>query len=490
MRITCRPLLLSVALAALPAAAQAPGAEAELIGEQANAALELEGERTLEVAGLHGRLLLRLSAPGQLRFAARTLEEPRRERPVALWGAGGTLRLAPVAGAEAEPLLVEIGVPPQLAVEVRTAATRIEASALVEKLRLEGADLEITLGALQGAAALAVTRGRIGVRGAAELSIAGQGLSVEAQGIGGPLSLSLRESQVQVAHVAEIDGRIEATDLSADDVAGVVGLRADGGKIKLHACLGGGELILEDTALELSESKGEFEIQTEAAVTLRNHEGSLHVVSSGAAVHALQIQGTLDLDVDNATVALEELGGPTTVKGHDLELQARSIRGDLTIETTASNLLIEGAQTGVVVENEYGDIVIRGASQQVSVSSRNGEVHVEDLKGALELEADGPRVDVSWSQISGWERSSVTNLGGDVRVGLPAAAGFRLEAQAPYGKVENDLPGVVVSQDGHYASATLNAARSAPHVKHPSIAVHAGGDLYLSGGAAPAAGRR
>jgi hypothetical protein len=173
-----RLLLLRLAAAAvwLPAAATEPPPAPELLAERASGSFEIESESRVVLSGLGGRLSLRLAAPGQLRFAARSLTEPREDRALALWLEDRTLRLAPPAGREAERLLVEVGVPPELEVEIQAAESQIDLSGLSGGVLVRGSALEITASALGGAASFEIQRGKLGVRGAGDLTLTGEGL--------------------------------------------------------------------------------------------------------------------------------------------------------------------------------------------------------------------------------------------------------------------------------------------------------------------------
>jgi hypothetical protein len=470
------------------AGARLRAAEPELVAQKANASLDLESETRLEIRGIQGRMLLRLGAPGQLRFGARTLTGAREDRPIALWAEGSTLRLLPVAGHEAERLYLEVGIPPSLEVRVEARDSQIDLTGLAGSVTLQGSKLLVVAATLAASSSFDIQGGQLALKAVnKDVTVHGAGLEVEAQGVTGAITLQLKEGKVTLAHVSDVEARIENTAFQADDVRGVLNVQADGGPgLKLKGCTGGGDLNLSGAPLEMVDSKGNFEVQTDAAAAFQIHEGDLHVVAQGATVRASQIRGPFVLEADNGEIGLEELTGPTEIRGSDLKLSARTSHGDLTIEVASSDLQIENAMTKLRVANEYGDIAIHGALQHVEIDSRNGAVQIDDFKGWLDLEADGPTVEVQWSQFGGAENSSVSNASGDLRIGLPPQGSFRLEAHAPYGHIESELAGVLISQDGHYASLAANAARTAPQVQHASITLNAGKDLYLIGGA-PAA---
>ena len=247
-----------------------------------------------------------------------------------------------------------------------------------------------------------------------------------------------------------------------------------GGKLELDQIRRGAELRLDKTPLVLSASRGFILVETDAEVEFQQHQGKLQIDSYGAAVRGSGITGPLTIQTDNAEVHVENLGGPTTIQGDGLDVVVREIKANLTIDVISSKVEVDQAQGLVDVKNEFGDVVIRNVTTPVQVNTRNGNVAVTEATGPLQVKADGPEVLVRWALLAREKDSLIENPGGDIRMLFPSQAACRVEARAPYGRIESRVPGVQVADDGKSASGVL---RRTPR---PTVQVVAGGDLYLS----------
>ena len=76
------------------------------------------------------------------------------------------------------------------------------------------------------------------------------------------------------------------------------------------------------------------------------------------------------------------------------------------------------------------------------------------------------------------QNSVVENTSGDVRLVFSDRSGGRIEARARYGRIESELQGLVVADDGTTASGIVN------RVNRPTIQVVSGANVYVSAGAA------
>jgi hypothetical protein len=105
-------------------------------------------------------------------------------------------------------------------------------------------------------------------------------------------------------------------------------------------------------------------------------------------------------------------------------------------------------------------------------------VHLLELSSSAQVEADGRSVEVTWVSIPSGVDNLIKNDGGDVVVRFLDGTGCRVTAEAPYGRVETDLPRVIVQHGGSSAVGYVGAA------KQPNVTVKSGGNIELLGSAA------
>jgi DUF4097 and DUF4098 domain-containing protein YvlB len=469
--------LASGLLAAELTLAQEP--TATLLHQDSGGLLELEGERILRIRGIAGTLSLREGKPGELRYEARTRDNLRQPKKLALWLDGPALLLTTVEGQPGSETLVDIAVPPELGVVLETSDSLVQASALGGRLAIVGSGLDVAARGLKGEISLDLAGGKALVSGTVErLDLAGSKVEARIEYATGDVSIGVEDSQITItASSGPIEGEVVRSRFDGEALAGALRLTAAESEVSLTQCSGGAFLELTASPIELSQSKGEFEVNTDADVKFSAHEGSLKVASYGGIVHGTGGNCTVEIEADGGQVRLEQLVGTTTVRGREVDLQLWYPKGEVVVETSATKVLVKKAAAPVRITNEYGDVEVEESTEAVRVSVRDGNVRLHGMKTLVVVESERGDVDVGWVSFSAKEDCTITS-GGDARVRLPASSNVRVEAHAPDGLVESDLPGITVDDEGRSAVGTLGGSRVAAQ-QRPAIRIRAGGDVHL-----------
>jgi hypothetical protein len=445
--------------------------------EQADGAAAPDGQTRVEVAGIQGTLYLRAGAPGELRFSARSLTNRREERAVALWVVDDVLRFEPPAEHSGEPLLLEVGVPPEMSVHVEAAASHVTLSSLEGPATVEGSELEVEVRGVKGAVELELDDSKLLVAGAEDdLSLRGTGIDGKVTYVTGFVSVAVRESKLELVEIdGDTDIDLADTSFVIDSMTEMLRLVAVGGEVGALNLRKGLQMELEGAKLELMQVSGPMEVDTDGSVEFRDLDGDLVVHSFGGLVRGIGNAGSLRIDSSDAEVRLENVTGSTRIEGDRLKVSLESMQGDVGVSVTASEVRIQNSKGAVDVSNDYGDVVVKSAQKKVKIASRDGNVLVEELEAPVEIQADGERVMVSWSQVARDENCVIANDGGEVWLTFPTKWGGTVDAVSEYGQVESEIPAVVVSDDGSKAYGTVR------RMAQPRIQVKSGGDLYLRG---------
>ncbi|MCP3978107.1 MAG: hypothetical protein GY716_02085 [bacterium] len=466
--------LLAAALLAAPAAIHAD--EPVLLNDGASGMLQLEGENTLEIQGVNFTLALRVARDGELRYSARARSDRREERNVALWLDGRTLKLGALPGDEADGLILEVAAAPQLLVELALAESKVNISGLANDLRFDLRNVDLTARALSGSVSGEAEGGTLSwanVEG--DFEIEAEKSDVRLSRIAGEISLQIDEGVVSLDESnGPLDADLENTKLTCRGLQGAVDLRASGGgAVELNGLRRGGRMELDDTTLALNTSRGPFDVESNSEVRFNQLEGGLTVNGFGTRVRGIGNKGKLEVGSDGAEVTVENLEGPAKIEGDSLTVHTKSTKGLLMMNCTSSRILIENAAEEVQVTTDFGELKIRRADKKVTINSRDAGIDLAEMKGAVELRADTPLVQVAWAAFVGEENSLLENPGGDVRVTVPGSAGGKVQAEAPYGRIESDLPNITVSDDGNEAAGLMGRSRS------PVLRINSGGDIYI-----------
>jgi hypothetical protein len=478
-----RLLPAGLALLALIAAGAAGAQEPQLLNDGAGGELELAGESRLVLSGLRGTFALRLGKEGSLVYAARQRENRREDLPVALWLEGSTLRLSRLDENDTRPVYLEIAVPPGLDVEADIDESHVNLSGLMSGVRIVGRALEVRAGGLTEAIRLRLEGGTVRMETlSSDVELEGRDFEARLKQIGGRVGITASASQIEAESLAaDMFADLDDSTLVATTITGHVQVTAEGGSVRLSGVRRGAELQLGETPLSMTDVEGGVDLETEADVEFRELKSELDMVSFGGGLRGQGNAGGVRVNTDGAAVLLEGIQGAVTVEGRDLHVQLRDMRNEVRVVAGMSSVLVEHSAAAVHVENDFGDVVMNDAAGPVTVRSRDGMVRIEDLKGSLDLIADGPEVRVGWSEI-GQGNSTVKSERGDVSVGLPARGRCRVEAIARFGRVDSDLPGVRVSDDGKFANGLLGGA------DEPVISIDSGGAVYIGASSGPAGG--
>lgn len=474
-----RNLLATLACLALPffTAAQ----EAELVLEDSSGLHEVAGERLLELRGIHGTISVRLGAAGRLVFEGRTLDKSREHVAAALWREGGKLILAPGSEMPAEGMLIDIAVPPSVRVVVNASDSRLQLSGLGDDVRVSGSGLDVKARGLRAGGEFKLKKSDLSVQGIVDLTVSNSDGKNDIEHVTGSVDIDVRGGKLKLAS-SDLGGIVygEETEMAFSLVHGELEVEAVGGSVLLHGCDGGARLQAEGSAVTLRQNKERVEVRSDAAITIAEHEGPIDVFAFGSEIRASKVNGPLMIENHDAAVVLEETTGTLAVRGGGLKVQVTNPKGEVELRLTGSDVQVSGAREGLQVQNDYGDVNVIGATGRVRVQSSGGNINASALEASVEIAANGPQVSASWKRLIAAEQSSIRNEGGDVIVALPPRERCIIKADAPYGRIESELPGFEVDGDGKRAAGEYTAGgQPAPQVKKAVLEIEAGGDVYL-----------
>jgi DUF4097 and DUF4098 domain-containing protein YvlB len=135
-------------------------------------------------------------------------------------------------------------------------------------------------------------------------------------------------------------------------------------------------------------------VPMKTAVVARSGDGSIEVRS---------VNGKVDLNTDDGSVRVEEIGGDLIARTGDGSVQGRKVDGRAEIRTGDGSVGLDGVLTGVTIETRDGSI---------EVTARPGS-----------------RTDTDWD---------VTTGDGHVRLEVPAGFGAEVDARSGDGRVRVD----------------------------------------------------
>jgi DUF4097 and DUF4098 domain-containing protein YvlB len=156
-------------------------------------------------------------------------------------------------------------------------------------------------------------------------------------------------------------------------------------------------------------------------------------------------------------VKAEAVSGSIRVEHVEHEVQLHSISGSLEVHDINSDAHLVTASGGVEATNVKGDLRADAISGATQVTKPGGRVDAGTASGSIEIE--GATSDVKAHAVSGrvevqgnpgaatyWDLKSVS---GEVLIGAPTNANFRLTAEATSGQIRTDIPVMIEEQSKH-----------------------------------------
>ena len=442
--------------------------------------IPIEHASLLKIEGVVGTLVLRAGKPGELRYEARTLDDKRQPRPIAIDRRGsGELRLGHADPASAERLIVEVAVAPQLSLAVRAEDTRLIVTGIGGEFDVRGERLDVDVRGSYGAVTIDLDTGKLHLENASsDVHVAGKALEVDVRNVGGKLGLELEKSRAIVDGVAQgTEARLEETGLILSRGQGLH-LEANGGSVELRELAEAVEARLEGAPVKLTGGTANVQIESDEAVEFSGLTGPLSIQGFGGTVRGTGGTGSILIKKSDAEVSLSDFAGAVLIQGDGLHVRVSRAKSTVQAETVSSEITIEDVSGAVTVKNEFGDVSVARVGAGLRVDSRNGRVVAEALKGQVDVRADGDEVAVEWAELSPGGDQRVENASGSVVARLPGRATCRVEAESTYGTVRSAFPSVERTGE-RSAAGSLNGGTQ------PVVRIKAGGDvdLEVSGGA-------
>jgi len=216
-------------------------------------------------------------------------------------------------------------------------------------------------------------------------------------------------------------------------------IAGDSNRVVIRMRTPGGPLRLVSGTVEIAVPKG-------ASIEAQGRNGNVRISN---------IQGAVDLSGRGEDIDLQDIGGPVSISG------ARY--GSVQLRNVSKPLHFDGPQAQFSIEKlpgelrlAPGDLTGSNWAGPAHVSMRSRDVQISDFTGSLAVSVERGDIELRpgrlpLSHIEAHARS------GDIRLSLPPAAQFTLDASTNNGEITNDFGGAL-KLDSSRRRATLRGA--------------------------------
>ncbi len=175
--------------------------------------------------------------------------------------------------------------------------------------------------------------------------------------------------------------------------------------------------------------------------TIRGVTGSVRIEDGYGPVVTENISGSVGIVNKYGSVTVTEIGGDAVVENKYGSVHVAGVVGDATIdnkyslvsvERVGGRVQIEGRNNSVDLEDVTGRVEVESSYKDIIVRNATGEIDLANRHGGIRLLFEvPPQNDIS-----------LTGDYTDIRIEMPAASNFSLDAQTRSGSFDSDFEGI------------------------------------------------
>jgi DUF4097 and DUF4098 domain-containing protein YvlB len=252
----------------------------------------------------------------------------------------------------------------------------------------------------------------------------------------GPIGVMLVQGDVTIVDAngavdaAEIDGALDVKNrfgrVSAVKVARGVRIVNGNGEVQVTDCAGAATIENSFGSVQVRSVKGSATVEnTNGPVTVTGVSGAVSVRGSFGAVDLSDLGGPVEVRSGNATVRIREVRGGATVKTSFGMVDCARVEGDLAVENANGAVRASDVRGAASVRTSFGPVSLDGVGGRVRVDNQNGSIDVRGL--ASRKSKDCAPVDLKTSFSS-------------IRIALSEETGWTVDARTSFGRVHADVP--------------------------------------------------
>lgn len=192
--------------------------------------------------------------------------------------------------------------------------------------------------------------------------------------------------------------------------------------------------------LDINDISGSVAITSDnAGVRLKNIGGAARVeLSRSDVVHMSGVKGEVEIKGHGSDIELEDMAGPVSVDGtYNGTIELRKLAKPLRFSGPRTNLSMEAVPGEVSMS--LGDFNGSKFTGPTHLTRRSSDVEISDFSGPLDISID--RGDLNLRPGLPLGRIQAHLRSGDIRLSLPAAAQFSLNASTSNGSISNPFGG-------------------------------------------------
>ncbi|MBI2149671.1 MAG: DUF4097 family beta strand repeat protein [Acidobacteria bacterium] len=216
-------------------------------------------------------------------------------------------------------------------------------------------------------------------------------------------------------------------------------------------------------------------------VTVQDLTGKQTIVNKYGSVDVRGVTGELNVDNRNGNVNVQDVTESVTINNSYSGTTVKNIGGSIEIRNRNGAVDVSGVKGNAAISNSYASISVDNVEGELTVTGRNNGLDIEHVQGGLKAESSYQNVSISDARggvslnsrngdlYLSFERPpekdiSVSNRYGNVRIVLPSASSFSIDARTEYGEVDSEFENIDRSRSNRDASLRGRNGRGGPRI--------------------------
>jgi hypothetical protein len=304
--------------------------------------------------------------------------------------------------------------------------------------------------------------------------------------------------EVEVKDVAEAEIDNSFDSVRAERIAGDADVKSRHGDVVVIELKGSLSLTSRHGGVEVKDVKGKATIDSQHGDVTVENAGGIQVAVAHGSLNVTKVLGDLDVQGGHGEVkvssvtgsarvsssfgglTVSDVGGDARLKVEHGELEATDVKGQLDAQASFDHVKLERIGGPVVVTVEHGGVTGRDLAKGVRAKVSGDEVDLEGFQGPVEIDVERGAVTLRpKSAIT--EPVFVKTSNGAIRLDVPSASRFELEARVRRGEVEVNVAGFTATE------TAPQLVKGVLGTGGPTVRLHAeGGDVTVEGSAVQA----
>jgi DUF4097 and DUF4098 domain-containing protein YvlB len=224
-------------------------------------------------------------------------------------------------------------------------------------------------------------------------------------------------------------------------------------------------------------------------ISVMGRDANAAVTSQDGDVAITDLNGGLTLSLENSSARISQVSSDVTIQGRAKEVSIEDVKGavhldgdfreDLKLARIAKAVSFRTTRTEMDIAKvegylnlDSGDLEANSISGPLRLKTRSKDIMLNGVNNDVRLTNENGAVEVHVSKLGPLD---ITNSRGDIRVYVPAKAGFQLQAQAHDGEIQTDFNSLKIENGDTGGTGNGSANGGGPRMvlnnEHGSIEV-------------------